>query len=252
MLQLKDIQAVMFDLDGTIYYGSQIIDGANQTIAFFRSHDVKVFFATNNSTMTRQGVYEKLVRMGVDCRLNEVLTSGFLATVYAKKEGLHDVHIFGTADLVCEFEQQGITVNQSESAENLFIGYDSDMTYEHLTKAIRVALHAHRVIACNRERIFPGDNGKLLPGCGAMTAPIEWCANRKCDVVIGKPSTMMVDYLCEQFHLKRESLLVVGDTYESDVAMAENASCPSVLIGADENYRGLQIGTIGELAGIFG
>lgn len=250
-MELKSIKAVMFDLDGTVYYGSQIIAGANNTIAFFRKNGIQVFFTTNNSTMARRRVYERLIKLGVDCKLEEVLTSGYLATVFAKNEGLKDIHIFGSVDLILEFEAQGIKVNQEESAENLLIGYDPNMTYEDLTRAIQVALHANKIIACNRERVFPGEKGRLMPGCGAMTAPIEWCANRQCDLIIGKPNTMLADYLCDEYQLKQKDILVVGDTYESDILMAKNAGCQYVLIGSDSEYEGISVPSIAEIPSVF-
>lgn len=250
-MEIDNVKAVMFDLDGTVYYGSQIISGANQTIAFFRNNGIRVFFTTNNSTMARRRVYERLVKLGVDCKLDEVITSGYLATVYAKKESLKDIHIFGSVDLILEFEAQGINVNQDEDAENLLIGYDPSMTYENLTRAIHVALHANVIMACNRERIFPGENGRVLPGCGAMTAPIEWCANRTCDLVIGKPNTLMVKYLCCEYRLEPERILVIGDTYESDIIMAHDAGCQSVLIGNDDLYSGETVFSIAEIPSLF-
>lgn len=54
--ELSDIDAVLFDLDGTIYEGSRIIDGANEAIVYFRDNGKKVFFTTNNSTKTRQQI----------------------------------------------------------------------------------------------------------------------------------------------------------------------------------------------------
>ena len=236
-MNLDNIKIVLFDLDGTIYYGSKIIDGANDTISFFRKNGIKVFFTTNNSTKTRKQIYERLIGMGVDCKLEEILTSGYLAALTAKKNYLEDIYIFGSKNLISEFEELGIKVNQNENAKNLLIGYDPDMTYEGLTKALQVALHAKCIIACNRERVYPGENARLLPGCGAMTAPIEWCANRECDIIIGKPNALMVDRLCEQEEITADKFLVIGDTYESDIIMANIAGCNAILL-SDKEYEG--------------
>lgn len=229
-ISIDSIDLVMFDLDGTIYYGSKIIDGANEAIAFFRNHGKKVYFTTNNSTKTRRHIYERLVGIGVDCEPDEVITSGYLAALYAKNNHLDNIYIFGSMDLVEEFEEQGITASKDSNADNLLIGYNPNMTYEELTDALQVALQAKCIIACNRERVYPGDNARLMPGCGAMTAPIEWCANRKCDIVIGKPSAYMANVVGEMNTISQNRILVVGDTLESDIKMAENAGCKSVLI----------------------
>ena len=230
-----------------MYYGSKIIPGANDTITFFRNQGVKVYFATNNSTKTRKQIFERLRGMGVDCRLEEVLTSGYLAALYSLRRGLKDIHIFGSPNLIEEFESLGVTVSHDGTAENLLIGYNPDMTYEDLTQAVRVALNAKRIIACNRERVFPGEGAKLFPGCGAMTAPIEWCANRPCDVIIGKPSPFMVEMVMEEDGLAADQLLMVGDSYESDIAMARAAGCDAILISSDERDDVLTAASIREV-----
>ncbi len=234
---LENIDAVLFDLDGTIYYGSKIIPGANETIAFFRNNGKKVFFTTNNSTKTKKQIYERLINMGVDCHLDEVLTSGYLATLVAKQRKMKDIYIFGSKNLIKEFEEQGIVVNQEENAKNLLIGYNPEMTYEDLTKALQVALHAKLIIACNRERVYPGENARMMPGCGAMTAPIEWCANRECDLIVGKPNSLMIEILSKRENIAPERLLVVGDTYESDIIMANAAGSLSILLSKDRKYN---------------
>lgn len=230
---IDDIKVVMFDLDGTVYYGSKIIPGANEAIHFFRNQGKSVFFTTNNSTKTRAQIFERLRGMGIDCNLGEVLTSGFLAALYALKNGLEDLYVFGSQDLRQELEEAGVSVCQDESASNLLIGYDPAMTYEGLTTAVRVAMGANRVMACNRERVYPGERALPMPGCGAMTAPVEWCANRECDVIIGKPSTTMVKLVCDEVDAEASEVLVIGDTYETDILMARRASCRSILIGGE-------------------
>ncbi len=250
-MKIEDISAVLFDLDGTVYYGSSIIDGANDTIEFFRRAGKAVYFTTNNSTKTRRQIFDRLTGMGVNCRYEEVLTSGYLAASYAKKRGMNNIFIFGSEDLKEEFRGMGIPVNESEDAENLLIGYNPKMTYEQLTAAVNVALHAKIIIACNRERVFPGENRRLLPGCGAMTAPIEWCANRECDLIIGKPNTFLADYLVDTYGYEYRDLLVIGDTYESDVAMANVAGCPSVLISKKSYGDTVTVEHIRDVPGLF-
>ena len=69
-----------------------------------------------------------------------------------------------------------------------------------------------------------------------MTSTVEWCANRRCDLVIGKPSTMMISYLCNINNINSSQILVIGDTYESDIVMANEAGSQSILIGYKDKY----------------
>ena len=84
-----------------------------------------------------------------------------------------------------------------------------------------------------------------------MTAPIEWCANRHADVVIGKPNTLMISYLDSLVKISPDRLLVIGDTYESDVAMANNAGSLSILIGEEEYDDTIVIPSIKEIPQYF-
>lgn len=250
-MDIKGFDVVLFDLDGTIYYGNKIIEGANDTISFFRKHGKKIYFTTNNSTKTRQQIYERLKNMGVDCSLKEVLTSGYLAALNAKKHFMEDIYIFGSENLISEFKEVGVVVNQEETAKNLLIGYDPNVTYEGLTKALQVAMHANCIMACNKERVYPGDNGRLMPGCGAMTAPIEWCANRPCDFIIGKPNTLMIDLLTGIEHIEANRFLVIGDTYESDIIMANCSGAKSILISKKDHPNALTVHKISDIINLF-
>ena len=106
----EQIKAVLFDLDGTIYYGSKLIDGADQVVDAFRRQGKEIFFLTNNSTKTRSQIHDKLLKMGLSCNEDEVYTSGYATGLYIKKQEYKDVYVFGTQALKSEFEKMGIRV----------------------------------------------------------------------------------------------------------------------------------------------
>lgn len=231
-INITDFDTVLFDLDGTLYMGKERVPGANRLVDLFRNLNKKIFFTTNNSTKTRMQIYERLVKFGIRANLEEVLTSGYIAADYAIRTNMKDIYIFGSTNLIHEFESLNIVVNQNIDAENLLIGYDPNMTYEDLVRAVQVAINAKCIIACNKERVYPGDNGLLFPGCGAMTASVEWCSKKQCDLVIGKPNTMMIEFIEHHYSIDRKKVLVIGDTLESDVEMAKRAGCQSILISS--------------------
>lgn len=243
----ESVKAVMFDLDGTIYYGGDIIPGANNAIEHCRERGKRVFFLTNNSTKTRQQVFEKLCGMNINCKYEEVLTSGYVAALYAKREKLQKIYVCGSDSLKSELNNQGIETVGADEAHNLLIGYDPHFDYEKMTLGVRVALKAEKIIACNKEKVFLGQGVLNYPGCGGMVASIEWCAGRMSDYVIGKPNTLMLDIMCEKLELDNKEMLMVGDTYESDILMANKKGCPSVLIGTQEYSDTVTIEHIGDL-----
>lgn len=234
-MKLSDYDLILFDLDGTIYNGPELIDGAKETIDFFRTNNKYIVFGTNNSSKTRAQIAEKLNSLGIKCEYDEVVTSAFLAYNLAKKLRLSDVYVVGSDSLINKFSNGGIMVNQTESALNLVIGYDIMITYEKLTTAFRIAMNAHTIISCNEERNYPSNNNRLFPSCGGIVKAIEWCANRKSDYVVGKPNSFMIDYLINKYGINKKSILIVGDSTEFDVQMAKDSGTDYICIHQDNS-----------------
>lgn len=225
----EQIKAVLFDLDGTVYYGNQMIEKADRVVERFREIGKRVYCMTNNSTKSRQQICEKLAGMGLMFQKEQIYTSGYAAALYARERGYKSVYVFGTESLKEEFEELGIKA--SEAAEVVVVGYDMEFNYQKLTDALQAALQADTIIACNKEKYYPGEGAKRMPGCGAMVGALEGSLGRTADYVIGKPNPLLLDVICTQQKLRKEEILVVGDTYESDIQMAQDYGCQSIYIG---------------------
>jgi HAD superfamily hydrolase (TIGR01450 family) len=242
---IEKVKAVLFDLDGTVYYGSKLIEGADQVIQAFRDKGKRIFFMTNNSTKSRRQIYEKLVGMGLKCSLEEIYTSGYAAAVYAKYMGYKTVYVMGTTSLAQEFNEIGVKVDAQ--ADVLVIGYDEEFNYKKLTDALQVALQAKAMIACNKEKHYPGENAKRMPGCGAMVGALEGCVGRKTDYVVGKPNPLLLDIICGQQNLTKEEIMVIGDTYESDIEMSNEYGCKSIYIGDEYHENVVRVAAIKDI-----
>lgn len=241
----EQIKAVLFDLDGTIYYGSKLIDGAAQVVEAFRKQGKEIFFLTNNSTKTRAQIHDKLLKMGLSCNENEVYTSGYATGLYIKKQGYKDVYVFGTQALKSELEQMNIKV--TNQGEVVVVGYDMDFDYKKLTDGLQVALKAKKMIACNKESNYPGECAKIMPGCGAMVAALEASVGREVDYIVGKPNPLLLDIICKEHSLQKDDICVIGDTYESDIRMSLDYGCMSVFIGKEKNNDIITVSHIKEL-----
>jgi len=227
-------EAVAFDLDGTIYYGNSLIDGAKELVGFLQSKNIRVFYFSNNSMRTRKDIYEKLSGMGLELNSNEVYNSAYATAVYAKKKGIKKVCCVGSPGLLRELENSGVAVTEDETqAEALIAGLDTHFDYEKLSKALVVITRDVPFIACNLDRNYPVGNGKLLPGCGPIIAAIGYSLNKEPDFIVGKPNTYMLDLLSKEHKVAVHDILVVGDTYDSDIAMANRAGCHSILISEE-------------------
>jgi haloacid dehalogenase superfamily, subfamily IA, variant 1 with third motif having Dx(3-4)D or Dx(3-4)E len=233
---LNGVQAIAFDLDGTIYFGSKVVEGAVETVRYFADQEIKIVYFTNNSGSTREQIYAKLRNMGFELHLSDVYTSGYACALYAARQGLAQVYCMGSEGLKREMQKQGITTsNQTDNVDAIIVGLDKDFNYDKLARALNIWRNGVKAIACNRDRAYPIENGILMPGCGAIVAALETAKGKSVDEVIGKPNTFMLEIITQHLQVEPTSILVVGDTEESDIEMARRFGCPSVLIGTRTN-----------------
>lgn len=235
---MGSIKAVAFDLDGTIYMGEKLVDGVPETLNHLRKNNIKVFYFTNNSGKSRKDIHQKLQRLNLSSEIETVYNSAYATGVYLKQNHFKKVYCCGSAGLKEEIALAGIRcVGEKESPEAVVVGLDHSFDYAKMTIALNLLKNKDcRFIACNKDRYYPVENFRLMPGCGAIVAAIEAAADRQTDVVIGKPNVFMLDLLCGDWSLQNKDILVVGDSFESDIAMADSYGSPSLLLDINDVF----------------
>ena len=104
MKNLQNIKCFLLDMDGTIYLGNELIDGAKEFLKTLRDKNIKYIFLTNNSSKNKDKYVEKLNKLGIEANREDIFTSGEATTIYLsniKKNA--KVFLLGTKDLEEEF-----------------------------------------------------------------------------------------------------------------------------------------------------
>lgn len=252
-MDLTPVRAVVFDLDGTIYCGNTPVDGAVELLLQLRRQGVQIFFCTNNSTKTRQDISVKLNAMNVSALPTEIYSAAYAAAHYLKKNNYSDVYCFGTTGLCSELKLLGVKlVSTPEEAAVVLIGLDMHINYESIARLLPLRNRTFRLVACNRDKYFPSDNGLVQLGCGFIVSLVEDALEKEIDYTVGKPNTYMMDLLAEEHGLAMDEIVMVGDSLESDIAMAQAAGCRSVLLSSRQNSSGVfQVESLAELGSLF-
>ena len=227
------IKVVVFDLDGTIYFGNRLAHSAAEVVKELRVHRIKVCFLTNNSRLARFDIYQKLLRFGLELAIQDVYTSSYLVGRYLQERSFKSAYVLGETGLMQEITNCGVKIEEHDP-DCVVIGYDMNINYQKITISFRHILNKKPFIACNFDKSYPVESG-LLPGCGAMVGAITGCTGSKPDVVIGKPSVYPLEVICADMGVSIDEVMVVGDNIESDIAMAKSAGCKSCLIVAEDS-----------------
>lgn len=232
--------AYIFDLDGTLYRGEDPIPGAADYVRKIVNRGARVFYATNNSSKTREQVAQKLMGMGFPAQTNDVLSSGYTTARHLSKKGQASVFVVGEPGLVQTLREHGLkVVNADEagrvsptalSAEYLVVGLcKTALSYDLLDAAMQVGLKGAEFLATNADMTFPLEAGKLSPGAGSIVELLKACIGRE-PIVVGKPNPRMILDALWEHKISAQNTLVVGDRMDTDVVAGKKAGCDTALV----------------------
>lgn len=232
-------KGVVFDLDGTIYCGNEIVPYTLETISELKANDFEIIFFTNNSTKTRLEIFQKLQKLGIETELNRVYTSSFATAKYLNENDMKRVYLIGSEGFKQELNNFTIECVDSCDVEAVIIGLDLDFNYHKISMALEAINKGAKLIVCNRDKNYPIENNVLRPGCNAMVSSILGSCDNKLDVdyLVGKPNVYLLESICKDWNLDKNLIYVVGDSEESDIAMAKNFGVNSILVGTNSENK---------------
>ncbi len=221
----------IFDLDGTIYLGDHVIEGAPETIRHLQSLNRKLLFLTNKTIESREYYVQKLRRFGIDVTIEHLLSP---AVVTIRHLHAHypnaRVYVIGEKVFKDELERNGIRFARSpEETDLVVISWDRDFHYRHLDHAYQAIVRGAEVIATHPDRTCPMPGG-AVPDCGGMIGAIEGVTGQKVEVIMGKPSSFTAYAALDILGVEASSCLMTGDRLETDILMGNQAGMNTALV----------------------
>ncbi|MBW7477605.1 TIGR01457 family HAD-type hydrolase [Paenibacillus oenotherae] len=227
-MDIPAIKGLLIDLDGTLYKGHTMIEGADALIHTLRELGTRFLFVTNNSSATPEKVAERLNGMGIPAQPHEVCTSAQAAAFYiAKRLEASRVFTIGEEGLRFAVMNAGLQLVE-ENPDVVLQGIDRQLTYSRLSTAVGYIRQGATYILTNPDVLLPSDGG-FIPGAGSISALLQTASGVR-PTVIGKPSAILMDYALEKLALPAEDTWVVGDNPATDIAAGNAAGCRSILV----------------------
>ncbi len=233
--------AYVFDLDGTIYLGDELLPGALTLIERLREAGTHVKFLSNNATRDPRQYRDKLASMGLLVPVEDIAN-----TVVTTTRWLLDHHpgaalfVLGEEPLQRALREAGFRLTDDPAEVDVVVAsYDRAFDYRKLQIAFD-ALWFHRraiLIQTNPDRYCPYPEGRGEPDCAAITAAIEACTGVTCTASLGKPSPLMLEAALGGLGLEVSRCVMVGDRLHTDIRMAVDAGMPSALVLTGDSTR---------------
>jgi glycerol-1-phosphatase len=218
---------LLLDLDGTVFRGHEATEGSVETLA---AVEARTLYVTNNASRAPGQVAEHLKSLGFTADADDVVTSAQSAAhlLAAQLAAGSSVLVIGTDSLADEVRNVGLLPVRTWDGDAVAVvqGHSPETGWAILAEAALAIRAGALWVAANVDRTLPSERG-LLPGNGSMVAALCAATDRQPQVA-GKPQpTLMNDALARG---RFDSPLVVGDRLDTDIAGANAAGLPSLLV----------------------
>jgi HAD superfamily hydrolase (TIGR01450 family) len=226
--------AYLFDLDGTIYLGDDLLPGARRLIDELRSRGKAVRFLSNNPTKDPQQYADKLARLGLPTPIEEIVNTTVTMTRWLL-ENHPDAVVFpiSEAPLKRAFEEAGIRMSDDPAEIDIVVAsYDRGFNYEKLQIAFdAIWFHKRaRLVGTNPDRFCPFPGGRGEPDCAAVIAAVEACTGTTCVANLGKPNPAMLHAALKGLDVELRDCVMVGDRLSTDIRMGLDTGMAAALV----------------------
>ena len=242
----KLYEGYVFDLDGTIYLGDELLPGAQRLILKLRELGKRVVFLSNNPTKDPEMYAQKLTKLGLETPTEEIVNTVVTMTQWLLQNH-PEATVFPISEEPLKNSLRAAGINMSEDPEEIDIviaSYDRGFEYRKLQIAFdAIWFHKRaRLVTTNPDRYCPFPGGRGEPDAAAIVAAVEACTGAKCEVNVGKPDPIMLEAIMNLIGLEAEECVMTGDRLYTEIRMALDAGMPSAVVLTGET-------TVEDLAG---
>ena len=220
----------LLDLDGTVYVGERLIPGAGEAIRALRESGRRLAFLSNKPLQTRADYAVKLTRLGIPAAPDDVINSSLVLARHLR--GLDPgapVYVIGERPMLDELQAHGFEVRDDERVRWVVIAFDRTFTYAKLNIALQAVRGGARLIATNPDRTCPVEGGEI-PDCAGMIAAVEAVTDTKVELIVGKPSPIILEVALRALGCAASESVIVGDRVETDMVMGKRLGLATILV----------------------
>lgn len=226
------MQALLFDLDGVLYRGDRVIEGAIETVQWFEERNIPHLFVTNTSSKPRRALVERLSAMGLSVSADEIFAPPVAARDYLAEQDATPLALFVRDATREDFDGLEVLDDSAEKGAGSVVVGDigREWSFATLNRAFRLLMAEPKpvLVALGMSRYAQGPDGLVLDVAPFIKA-LEHAADCKA-VVMGKPAKDFFTAAVQKLNVPPEETVMIGDDIRGDVGGAQGAGLTGVLV----------------------
>lgn len=140
-------------------------------------------------------------------------------------------HIGGPADADQKIElKSGFALPHDKDVGAVIVGFDRNINYYKIQYA-QLCINENpgcEFIVTNLDAVTHLTDAQEWAGNGAMAGAIKGCTGKE-PTLVGKPSSLMIDYMVDKYGIERDRICMVGDRLDTDILFGQNNGLKSCL-----------------------
>ncbi|MDJ0315544.1 HAD-IIA family hydrolase [Arthrobacter sp. H35-D1] len=227
---IDGFDGLLADLDGVVYTGPQVIDGAIDALDQLAGEGKSLAYVTNNASRSPEEVAIHLRELGAPATAEQVFGSVLAGVELLAGEvtGGASVLVVGSQFLADSVRAQGFVIvpTSDDRPDAVIQGFSPDLGWKDLAEASYAITAGALWVATNMDMTLPQERG-FAPGNGSLVAAVA-AATGKTPLVAGKPEAALFETAAS--HSGVERALVVGDRLDTDILGGNRAGMATVLV----------------------
>jgi len=222
----SNIKGLLIDLEGVLYVGPKLIEGATEIIQKLKSQDIPLRFLTNTTTKSLRTLHEKLTGLGLPIEKEEIISAPQAAIRYLSKQPNPSVYLVLNEDAKEDFKDFS---QKKSDVEFVIVGdIGEKWTYDLLNKIFSLVIEGATLVGLHKGKYWQAPEG-LKMDIGAFITGIEY-ASRKEAIIMGKPSKDFFQMALEDIGYSADDVLMIGDDIDSDIGGGQQAGIRGILV----------------------
>ena len=226
---MDKVKAVLLDIEGTLYSNGTWLPNAIEVIQWLIANNILFRFVTNKTTIPRKSIGQIFHQDELDIPDALIIKPAYSANKWFQdKSTERGVFALVHPEIIVDLANINI-VNHSDVDYVIVGNMDDRWTIEGLNMALRALENGAILTSLEMNKYWLAQDGLRLLA-GPFVKALEYASGSKCEIVFGKPSSLLFHAILDELNLHPSNVLMVGDDLEADIIGARALDMQALLV----------------------
>ena len=223
---LNNFKGLLIDLEGVIYSGEEVIDGAIETIEKLKKK-FRIRYLTNTTTTSRNLIFQKLLNLNLSVNEEDIFTPSIAINAFLKDKKIKNISLIANEKINSDFKEFNINSNNPDAV--IMGDIYKDFNWDKLNNAFELLLKKECLLIALHKNKYCKRNNKIALDLGPFVNALEYASSKNA-IVIGKPEKNFFDLAINSLSLNKNETIMIGDDIVSDIEGAKSNNIKAIQV----------------------